>query len=101
MFSDDPFLFKAHMWVYPGLAAWHFVTLPVILAEQFALQVGPRRGFGSLRVEVKVGDTSWKTSIFPDKKSQSFLLPIKSEVRKKEKLDLEKEIEFELRLLDN
>ena len=46
-----------------------------------------RRGFGSRRVEVTVGLTTWRTSIFPDKESGSFLLPVKADVRKQEQLD--------------
>ncbi|MBP9762590.1 DUF1905 domain-containing protein [Patescibacteria group bacterium] len=34
-------------------------------------------------VLVTVGKTMWETSIFPDKKSQSYLLPMKLEVRKR------------------
>ncbi|MGB7880788.1 MAG: DUF1905 domain-containing protein, partial [Ilumatobacteraceae bacterium] len=40
-----------------------------------------RRGFGSVRVEVTVGSTTWRTSIFPDTKSESFVLPVKQAVR--------------------
>lgn len=39
---------------------------------------------GSLPVIATIGSTSWKTSIFPDKKSSGYLLPVKAEVRKKE-----------------
>jgi hypothetical protein len=43
-----------------------------------------RRGWGSLRVTATIGKTSWKTSIFPDRESDSYLLPLRSDVRKKE-----------------
>lgn len=47
---------------------------------------GTRRGFGSVRVRVTVGSTVWATSIFPDAASQSFVLPIKKQVREEEHL---------------
>ncbi len=44
------------------------------------------RGWGSLRVEVRIGATTWKTSVFPDKKSGTYILPVKADVRKKENI---------------
>lgn len=40
-------------------------------------------GFGSIRVKVKIGKTSWNTSLFPSKEG-SYLLAIKASVRAKE-----------------
>lgn len=77
----------AKVWLYPGPAAWHFISLPkkesVILKKIF----GPAaRGFGSLPVLVSIGKTSWRTSIFPDNKRGCYLLPLKAQVRKQEKI---------------
>lgn len=46
-----------------------------------------KRGWGSLPVMATIGKTTWKTSIFPDKKRGAYLLPIKAEVRKKEEIE--------------
>jgi hypothetical protein len=40
-------------------------------------------GFGSVRVRAEIGGVAWSTSVFPDSRSQSFLLPVKAEVRRK------------------
>lgn len=77
------------VWLYPGKAAWHFVTIP----EKTSAEISDRfdrfkRGWGSLPVTATVGSTSWKTSIFPDKKSGGYLLPVKASVRKKENISL-------------
>lgn len=45
---------------------------------------GPRRGFGAVRVSVKIGKTVWQTSIFPDKRSGTYLLPLKAKIRRAE-----------------
>lgn len=78
---------QAKVWLYTGFAAWHFLTLPkdksAMIAGEFAAL---KRGWGSLRVIVTIGKTSWKTSIFPDKKAGAYLLPLKADVRKKEKI---------------
>lgn len=78
---------RAKVWLYPGMAAWHFVTLPRTQSEEIKARFGGmKRGWGSLPVVATIGGTSWKTSIFPDKKAGAYLLPLKSEVRKKEKI---------------
>jgi hypothetical protein len=42
------------------------------------------RGWGSLPVTVTIGTTTWDTSVFPDRKSGTYLLPVKAAVRKAE-----------------
>ncbi len=79
---------KSELWVYPGKAGWHFITVPEKQSKDIVGSFGQlKRGWGSLPVEVLIGKTKWKTSIFPDKKRKGYLLPIKSEIRKKENLE--------------
>jgi len=81
----NQFTIQAKVWLYPGMAGWHFITIPADVSEEIKDRFGDKkRGWGSLPVEVTVGTTTWKTSIFPDKQAQVYLLPIKSDVRKKE-----------------
>jgi hypothetical protein len=77
----------ASVWLYPGMGGWHFVTIPAEVSEQIREGFGDmKRGWGSLPVEATVGSTTWKTSIFPDKESGAYLLPLKADIRKKEKI---------------
>lgn len=93
--------FAAEVWEYDGPSAWHFLTLPVDVAERVRQETdGLRRGFGSVRVEVSVGGTTWRTSVFPDSRSGSFLLPVKAEVRRREDLLAGDVADVTLRLLD-
>lgn len=79
--------FTAELWRYTGEAAWYFVTLPHDVADEIdEMAASARRGFGSVRVEVTVGSTTWRTSVFPDTKAQSFVLPVKRAVRVAEDL---------------
>ncbi len=79
--------FVAELWRWTGEAAWHFVTLPHEVTDDIdETHEGPRAGFGSRHVEVTVGGTTWNTSVFPDKNSASYLLPVKQSVRKTEGL---------------
>jgi hypothetical protein len=87
------------VWLYPGMAGWHFLSLPrkesAIIKEKYKSVV---RGWGSLPVTVKLGKTKWQTSIFPDKKSGTYLLPLKAAVRKKEEIEADDTVTFALTL---
>jgi Domain of unknown function (DUF1905) len=83
--------FTALCWLYAGKGAWYFVTLPAESAAEItyfskALNGGKRTGWGSVRVTVQVGKTIWQTSLFPDSKNKSYVLPIKAAVRKAENI---------------
>lgn len=86
---DVTFSFKGEMWMYQGNAAWCFVTLPKHYAEDIRAitkAIGRKKGFGSIRVKANIHDIQWQTSIFPDKQSDSYVLPIKKEIRQKCKI---------------
>ena len=61
---------------------------------------GVRRGFGSVRVDVTVGATSWRTSIFPDSKTGTYLVPVKKAVRVAEHLEPGDEVWAQLQVAD-
>lgn len=93
--------FVADLWRYSGQAAWYFVTLPHEIADEIdEITADSRRGFGSVRVRVTVGATTWATSIFPDTTSESFVLPVKKEVRTAEGLDDGSPVEVRLTLVE-
>lgn len=91
------FEFTSELWLYPGEAGWYFVTLPAEVADDLDEMVGERVGFGSIPVEVTVGESTWKTSIFPDKQSASFVLPIKKAIRHQENLEADTPVTVHLR----
>lgn len=81
------------------MAGWHFVTIPKDISEEIKSRFGDRtRGWGSLPVSATIGATTWKTSIFPDKKAGAYLLPLKADVRKKEHIGAEDTISLLLDL---
>ncbi len=74
--------FRAELWRYPDEAGWHFLTLPVEVADDLRDEAAVfRRGFGSVKVTAEISGYSWQTSVFPDSKSGSYLLPVKKAVR--------------------
>jgi hypothetical protein len=84
-------VFDAELWMWDARRAdrWTFVSLPDGASEEIRdLAGGSRRGFGSLRVRVTVGASTWATSIFPGSGGGSYVLPIKRAVRTAEALDV-------------
>jgi hypothetical protein len=83
----EGFTFTAELWRWTARQAsdeagsWCFVTLPVDVADELRERAGEPRGFGSVRVHARVGETAWDTSVFPDAASGSFVLPVKKAVR--------------------
>lgn len=79
--------FSAVLWEYEGSASWHFVSLPTDVADEIADEAEDRtNGFGSVRVQVTIGGTQWSTSLFPSKRSGTYVLPVKKAVRTAERL---------------
>lgn len=75
--------FEAEIWRSSGAGGWFFVTLPAEVADGLRALSGPRAGFGSLRVRAEIAGLAWDTSVFPDARSGSFLLPLKAQVRRR------------------
>ena len=90
--------FDAELWLWDGDAAWHFVTLPGEVSDDVRARAGARRGFGSVRVRVTVGGTSWSTSVFPDSTRGAYILPVKKDVRVRESLDVGDRVSVQLEL---
>jgi hypothetical protein len=95
------FTFDAELWEHDGPAAWYFLSLPEADADAIEDMAGDRtNGFGSVRVEVTIGSTTWRTSIFPDTKRETFVLPVKKAVRVAEGLGAGTVARVELVVLD-
>ena len=77
------FRFKAQVWRWPGDIGWHFVSLPKELSRE-AKKVGRPYGAGFLKVKVTVKKSTWVTALFPDKRSDSYIMCIKQPIRKRE-----------------
>ena len=76
------------------------IAAPEIGNDIADVTAGIRAGFGSVRVAVTVGTTSWRTSIFPDSKTRTYVLPVKKEVRDAEKLDTGDDVWARVQIVD-
>jgi Domain of unknown function (DUF1905) len=72
-----------------GTGTWHFLTIDGAAGEALSGTALMRRleksigGFGSLKVVARIGDSTFRTSLFPSKEL-GWLLPVKAAVRKAE-----------------
>ena len=95
----EPFKVKSRVWEWEGKGAWHFVTIDKKTSKQIKDEYPyPRRGFGSIPVNVVINSSRWKTSIFPEKEG-TYLLPLKRSVREEQNITKGDTIEFELELI--
>ncbi|MFT6292072.1 MAG: hypothetical protein ACJAR2_002685 [Ilumatobacter sp.] len=80
--------FDATLWEWTNTASWYFLSLPETEADDIEERFGRTSvGFGSVRVEVTVGETTWRTSIFPSTAEKTYVLPVKKAIRKAEGLE--------------
>jgi len=82
----DGFDFDAELWLWDARRSdtWVFLSVPAEIAERAATR--PRSGFGSVRVEVRIGSTVWRTSVFPAARDR-YVSPVKRSVRAAEALE--------------
>jgi len=88
---------EARLWRWQGEtgpAAWYFLTIAGEPADEIraAAAMGQwldngKGGFGSAKVKATIGGTSWRTSVFPQRESGGWLLPVKKAVRTAEAID--------------
>ncbi len=79
--------------------AWYFLPITKKVGVELKERYGKyAKGFRSLPVEVTIGETTWQTSIFPDKSSGSYILPVKAAVRKAEDMCSGDQVSFALRV---
>ena len=85
--SGRDYTVRAKVWRWKG-GSWHFANLSAKQSAEIRRRFGSTaRGWGSIRVRVKIGDTEWSTSLFPSNKNKEYLFAIKADVRKAEEID--------------
>jgi hypothetical protein len=80
--------FEGVVWEWRGPSPYHFVTVPRECADvvrQLASAV--TYGWGMVPVEVRLGRSRWRTSLFP--KDGGYVLPLRDSVRNKEEIGLD------------
>lgn len=78
--------FQAQMWrdLIPG--GWHFISLPKQISAEIRNNLKwQEQGWGRMKIVACMKDCEWNTAIWFDTNSNTYLLPVKLEIRKKTK----------------
>ncbi len=89
--------FNGNIWYWRGPAPWYFVTIPELQSLDLkAISGFVTYGWGVIPVNVRIGKTEWKTSLFP--KDGRYIVPIRASVREAENLDIGDEVTVRLKV---
>jgi hypothetical protein len=79
--------FSSKLWRYPAQGGWHFISLPKKISKEIRSAFKwEEEGWGRLKATARIGNSEWNATIWFDTKMDTYLLPIKAEIRKKEAL---------------
>lgn len=91
------FGFQGRVWEWRGPAPYHFVSIPAEHVDVVNdLAPGISYGWGMVPVEVRLGRTSWRTSLFP--KDGGYVLPLKDSVRGREDVELGDVVSIQMKI---
>ncbi|WP_404432409.1 DUF1905 domain-containing protein [Microbacterium lacus] len=91
---------EVFIWDAPEKATFYLTAVPPELSEEIREIPRMPRGFGSVRVRATIGGSTFQTSVFPDSKSGSYVLPLKKAVRDAESLADGNPVHVRLEVLD-
>ena len=91
------FEFSGKIFFWRGPAPFFFVAMPDEESRDLkAVSASVTYGWGVIPVQVRIGNTQYKTSLFP--KDGRYLVPIKASVRKAENIDEDDEVMVQLEI---
>lgn len=77
-------LLDATVWRYTAASGgWYFVSFTKKDVASLGISARNKGGWGHIPVIVRIGNSQWKTSLFPSRE-RGYDLPIKASIRKKE-----------------
>lgn len=79
------FEFSGSVWYWRGPSPYHFVTVPEEPSHELRAIAGlVSYGWGMIPVRVRLGSSTWTTSLFP--RDGRYLVPIKDRIRHAEQV---------------
>ena len=92
------FTSPVYRWAERATDSWFFVDVPQEQSDEIRDRPRMPRGFGSVRVRVTIGSTTWTTSIFPG--AERYALPLKKAVRTAEGIEPGDEVRVRIETLE-
>ncbi|HEX7171924.1 MAG TPA: DUF1905 domain-containing protein [Candidatus Limnocylindria bacterium] len=87
--------FSGELVFWRGPAPFHFIAVPEAACREIADVASlVTYGWGAIPATVRVGETSWTTSLFP--RDGRYLLPVRDKVRAAERIDLGETVEVRM-----
>lgn len=87
--------FSGKIWYWRGPAPFYFLSVPPEQSHDLKAIMGlVTYGWGMIPVTARIGETEWKTSLFP--KDGGYIVPVKDDVRRREDLDVDDEVAIRL-----
>lgn len=91
--------FKAEVWRHDSSGGWFFVTVPESISKEIRSLFGElEEGWGRLKASATIGSSNWESAIWFDTKRNSYILPLKAEIRKKEGIVSGKIVKVQLKI---
>lgn len=94
------FEFNATIWQYSSpKGGWFFVSLPTEISAEIRENLQwQEEGWGRLKATARIDNTEWETAIWFDTKLQTYLLPLKAEVRKTQNMEIGGELNVSIEI---
>ena len=90
---------KAKVFTYSvETTSWYFVSVDQKITDEIKKKATKKVGFQFVPVEVTVGETTWRTTLFPAK-NKPYLLALKKDVRIREDIHAGETVEVHFRLI--
>jgi hypothetical protein len=98
--TGETYEFESTLWAWTARKElWVFATVPDDASDEIADQPRPPSGFGAVKVRVRLGESTWETSIFPGVERNAYVLPIKKAVRTKADVGVDDTVTIGLELI--
>jgi len=89
---------QAVLWRHKSAGGWYFVTIPQEISKEIRDNLQwQEEGWGRMKASAIIKEHQWDTAIWFDTRTNSYVLPIKAQIRKK--LSLEEGDIIDIRVL--